>query len=103
MKLNNSLLNISNGGPIVNVSLKTYKDISVYYRVGDNSSENLGSTFVAISKKNQVTVNEVSSENNIVNGNRSTWVDTTASAKKMRLLHTFFLKDYKKCITYTLN
>lgn len=68
MKSNNMSLNISNSGPIINVSLRNYKDINVYYRAGDNSTGNLEPTFVAISKENQVTVNEISSENNIVNG-----------------------------------
>lgn len=50
------------------LSLSTYKDSSVYYRAGDNSSENLEPTFVTISKANQATVNEASSKNYIING-----------------------------------
>lgn len=51
------------------ISLSTYKDSSVYYRAGDNFPENLKPIFVAISKTNKATVNEISSENNIINGN----------------------------------
>lgn len=50
------------------MSLSIYKDRSVYYRAGDNSFENLESTFVSISKTHKSTVIEVSSENNITNG-----------------------------------
>jgi len=52
----------------LNISLSTYDNSIVYYRAGDNYPENLESTFVAISKKNKATVNETSSENNIING-----------------------------------
>lgn len=68
MTSNNLLFNISNSGQIINVSLSSYKDISVYYRAGDNSPENLEPTFVAISKARLANVNKILSENNIING-----------------------------------
>lgn len=52
----------------LNLSLSTYKDSSVYYRVGDYSSQNLEPYFVDISKKNQATVSEASPKNYIING-----------------------------------
>ncbi|XP_026811930.1 ATP-binding cassette sub-family A member 3-like isoform X2 [Rhopalosiphum maidis] len=61
------LVNQSVVSQALNISLSTYKDSSVYYRAGDNSSENLEPMFVAISKLNKATVNETSSENNIIN------------------------------------
>jgi len=68
MQLTNSSINASIVSKGLKISLSTYKGSSVYYRAGDNSPENLEPTFVTISKKNKATVNEVSSENNIING-----------------------------------
>jgi len=68
IKSTNILVNQSVVSQALNISLSTYKDSSVYYRVGDNSSENLEPIFVAISKLNKATVNEISSGNNIING-----------------------------------
>jgi len=68
MKFTNTIIISSNVSHGLKISLSTYKDSSAYYRVGDNSPENLEPTFVAISKKNKATVNEISSENNIING-----------------------------------
>lgn len=68
MKSTNFIINQSVVSQGLNMSLSTYKDSNVYYRAGDNSFENLEPLFVAISKKNQATVNETSSENNIING-----------------------------------
>ncbi|KAL5235297.1 hypothetical protein ACI65C_002707 [Semiaphis heraclei] len=67
MKSTNFIINQSVVSQGLNMSLSTYKDSNVYYRAGDNSFENLEPLFVAISKKNQATVNETSSENNIIN------------------------------------
>jgi len=68
MQLTNNLINQFDVSKGLKMSLSTYKDSSVYYRAGDKSSENLEPTFVAISKKNKATVNETSSENNIIDG-----------------------------------
>jgi len=68
MQNTNSLINVSQISQKILLSLSTYKDSSVYYRAGDNSPENLESTFVRISKDNQATVNEASSKNYIING-----------------------------------
>lgn len=69
MKFNYLSFNdIPRGDQVMNISLSSYEDIDVYYRAGDNSSENLEPTFVAISKANHVNIIEVSSENNIING-----------------------------------
>ncbi|XP_060852919.1 phospholipid-transporting ATPase ABCA3-like isoform X2 [Rhopalosiphum padi] len=67
IKSTSYLVNQSVVSQALNISLSTYKDSSVYYRAGDNSSENLEPMFVAISKLNKATVNETSSENNIIN------------------------------------
>eukprot|EP00102_Acyrthosiphon_pisum_P016671 XP_008187710.2 PREDICTED: ATP-binding cassette sub-family A member 1-like [Acyrthosiphon pisum] len=67
MKLTNNSIGESIVSKGLKISLSTYKDSSVYYRAGDNSPENLEPTFVTISKKNKAIVNEVSSENNIIN------------------------------------
>jgi len=69
MNSTNYLINQNIVSQGLNISLSTYKDSSVYYRAGDDSPENLEPTFVAISKANKATVNEVSSKNNIINGN----------------------------------
>ncbi|XP_025190796.1 ATP-binding cassette sub-family A member 3-like isoform X2 [Melanaphis sacchari] len=61
------LINQSAVSQGLNMSLSTYKDSSVYYRAGDNSSENLEPIFVALSRLNKATVNETSSESNIIN------------------------------------
>ncbi|KAF0758973.1 ATP-binding cassette sub-family A member 3-like [Aphis craccivora] len=66
-KTTNSLINDPSVSKGLNISLSTYDNSIVYYRAGDNYPENLESTFVAISKKNKATVNETSSENNIIN------------------------------------
>lgn len=52
----------------LNLSLSHYKDVSAYYRAGDNSTKNLISNIIAISKENQATVSEIPSENYIMNG-----------------------------------
>jgi len=68
MKSTNFIVNQSVVSQGLNMSLSIYKDSDVYYRAGDNSSENLEPLFVAISKQNKATVNETSSENNIIYG-----------------------------------
>jgi len=68
MKSTNYVINQTVVSQGLNISLSTYKDSSVYYRAGDNSPENLEPTFVALSKTNKATVNETSSENNIISG-----------------------------------
>jgi len=68
MKASNYLMTTNETSQGLNVSLSTYKDSSVYYRAGDKSSENLEPIFAAISKSNKATVNETSSESNIING-----------------------------------
>lgn len=68
MKASNNLMSPDETSQGLNISLSTYKDSSVYYRAGDKSSENLEPIFVAISKSNKATVNETSSESNIING-----------------------------------
>lgn len=52
----------------LNLALSTYKDSTVYYRAGDLLPENLEPTIVNISKANQATVIESSSNSNIING-----------------------------------
>ncbi|CAH1731091.1 unnamed protein product [Aphis gossypii] len=66
-KTTNSLINDPSVSKGLSISLSTYENSIVYYRAGDNYPENLESTFVAISKKNKATVNEISSKNNIIN------------------------------------
>lgn len=53
----------------IDLSLNIYRDSNVYFRAGDNSSENLKPIFVAIAKEKQYTVNEALPENNIIDGN----------------------------------
>lgn len=68
MQLTNNLINQFDESKGLKMSLSTYKDSSVYYRAGDDSPENLEPIFVTISKTNKATVNEISSENNIIHG-----------------------------------
>lgn len=67
-----------------NVTLSTYKESSVYYRIGDNSLKNLGPKFIDISKKNQAIVNVASPKSYIING-------------KIRLIYFIFHKLNKYC------
>lgn len=69
MLYNEVFFNDSNISQKLNVSLNTYKNSSVFYRVvGDSSTKNLGPKFVAISKKNQANVNVTSSNNTLISG-----------------------------------
>ncbi|VVC36007.1 ABC transporter-like,P-loop containing nucleoside triphosphate hydrolase,AAA+ ATPase domain,ABC [Cinara cedri] len=65
--LTNYLFKASDLPKGLNLSLSTYMGSTVYYRSEDNSSFNLETQFVDISKANYATVNEVSSKKNIFN------------------------------------
>uniref|UniRef100_A0A2S2QYG5 ATP-binding cassette sub-family A member 3 n=1 Tax=Sipha flava TaxID=143950 RepID=A0A2S2QYG5_9HEMI len=61
-----SLFKVSSGPLGLNLSLSSYMNTDVYYRAGDQSSKNLESKFVTISKKNKANVIEAPSTNNII-------------------------------------
>lgn len=68
MNFTYNLIHGSGNPRALNLSLNTYTDISTYYRAGDNSSTNLESNIVAISKENLAKVSEAPPENYIING-----------------------------------
>jgi len=68
VKSTSDLFNYSDIPPSLDITLSIYKDCSVFYRAGDNSTKNLEPKFVAISKKNQCIVSQTPSTSNIING-----------------------------------
>lgn len=68
MRSSNDLFNYSDIPPSLDMTLSIYKNCSVFYRAGDDSNKNLEQSFIAVSKKNNCVVSQISPTHCIING-----------------------------------